>query len=119
MMELASLVRDILRQQHVEQLAQHREKDHEAEAEWEIARWRHRSGVVIHYPSHYLMGTHEEPDSFINALLIMKKKEMFFALLFYCFSALQLSVYCNVYCRMRFYGWREQVKRQGAKSLTW
>ena len=75
--------------------------------------------LMIHYPSYYLMGTHEEPDSFINSLLIMKKKEMFFALLFYCFSALQLSVYCNVYCRMRFYGWREQVKRQGAKSLTW
>ncbi|MFS4688088.1 hypothetical protein ACL655_20405 [Klebsiella quasipneumoniae subsp. similipneumoniae] len=49
MMELASLVRDILRQQHVEQLAQHREKDHEAEAEWQIARWRHRSGVVIQH----------------------------------------------------------------------
>ncbi len=75
--------------------------------------------MMIHYPSHYLMGTHEEPDSFINSLLIMKKKEMLFALLFYCFSALQLSVYCNVYCRMRFYGWREQVKRQGIKSLTW
>ncbi|STT72533.1 Uncharacterised protein [Klebsiella pneumoniae] len=28
-------------------LAQHREQDNEAEAEWEIARWRHRSGVVI------------------------------------------------------------------------
>lgn len=49
MMELASLVRDILRQQHVEQLAQHREQDHEAEAEWQIARWRHRSGVVIQH----------------------------------------------------------------------
>ena len=46
-MELASLVRDILRQRHVERLAQHREQDNEAEAEWEIARWRHRSGVVI------------------------------------------------------------------------
>ncbi|MFV6639990.1 hypothetical protein ACNPIO_17455 [Klebsiella pneumoniae] len=46
-MELASLVRDILRQRHVEGLAQHREQDNEAEAEWEIARWRHRSGVVI------------------------------------------------------------------------
>lgn len=67
--------------------------------------------MMIHYPSHYLMGTHEEPDSFINSLLIMKKKEVLFALLFYCFSALQLSVYCNVYCRMRFYGEREQVKR--------
>lgn len=61
--------------------------------------------MMIHYPSHYLMGTHEEPDLFINSLLIMKKKEILFALLFYCFSALQLSVYCNVYCRMRFYGW--------------
>ncbi|HCB0567003.1 hypothetical protein [Klebsiella quasipneumoniae] len=49
MMELASLVRDILRQQHVEQLAQHREQDHEAEAEWQIARWRHHSGVVIEH----------------------------------------------------------------------
>ena len=39
-MELASLVRDILRQRHVERLAQHREQDNEAEAEWEIARWR-------------------------------------------------------------------------------
>nr|WP_035886305.1 head maturation protease, ClpP-related [Kosakonia radicincitans] len=75
--------------------------------------------MMIHYPSHYLMGTHEEPDYFINLLLIMKKKEMLFALLFYCFSALQLSVYCNVYCRMRFYGWREQVKRQDAKSPAW
>lgn len=75
--------------------------------------------MMIHYPSHYLMGTHEEPDQFINSLLIMKKKGMLFALLFYCFSALQLSVYCNVYCRMRFYGGREQVKRQGVKSLTW
>ncbi|MDY2403093.1 hypothetical protein RKF94_03650 [Klebsiella pneumoniae] len=46
-MELAFLVRDILRQRHVERLAQHREQDNEAEAEWEIARWRHRSGVVI------------------------------------------------------------------------
>lgn len=46
-MELASLVRDILRQRHVERLAQHREQDNEAEVEWEIARWRHRSGVVI------------------------------------------------------------------------
>ncbi|HCB1293200.1 TPA: hypothetical protein ACNHDR_004833 [Klebsiella pneumoniae] len=46
-MELASLVRNILRQRHVERLAQHREQDNEAEAEWEIARWRHRSGVVI------------------------------------------------------------------------
>ncbi|HBW8418277.1 TPA: hypothetical protein MFM13_002018 [Klebsiella pneumoniae] len=46
-MELASLVWDILRQRHVERLAQHREQDNEAEAEWEIARWRHRSGVVI------------------------------------------------------------------------
>ena len=44
--------------------------------------------MMIHYPSHYLMGTHEEPDSFINTLLIMKKKEKLFALLFYCFSAL-------------------------------
>ncbi len=34
-MELASLVRDILRQRHVERLAQHREQDNEAEAEWE------------------------------------------------------------------------------------
>lgn len=50
--------------------------------------------MMIHYPSHYLMGTHEEPDSFINSLLIMKKRGMLFALLFYCFSALQLSVYC-------------------------
>lgn len=33
-MELASLVRDILRQRHVERLAQHREQDNEAEAEW-------------------------------------------------------------------------------------
>ncbi|MCS6038871.1 hypothetical protein LNP20_09385 [Klebsiella pneumoniae subsp. pneumoniae] len=31
----------------VERLAQHRAQDNEAEAEWEIARWRHRSGVVI------------------------------------------------------------------------
>ncbi|MCD9453116.1 hypothetical protein LVB00_04690 [Klebsiella pneumoniae] len=46
-MELASLVRDILRQRHVERLAQHREQDNEAEAEWEIARWRHRRGVGI------------------------------------------------------------------------
>lgn len=75
--------------------------------------------MMIHYPSHYLMGTHEKPDLFTNSLLIKNKKKMLFALLFYCFSALQLSVYCNVYCRMRFYGWREQVKRQGAKSLTW
>ncbi|EMW05741.1 clp protease family protein [Escherichia coli 2850750] len=75
--------------------------------------------MMIHYPSHYLMGTHEEPYSFINLLLIMKKEEVLFALLFYCFSALQLSVYCNVYCRMRFYGGREQVKRQGVKGLTW
>lgn len=74
---------------------------------------------MLHYPSHYLMGTHEEQGSLINLLLIMKKEEMFFPLLFYCFSALQLSVYCNVYCRMRFYGGREQVKRQGVKSLTW
>lgn len=75
--------------------------------------------MMIHYPSHYLMGTHEEPGLFINLLLIMNKEEVLFALLFYCFSALQLSVYCNVYCRMRFYGGREQVKRQGVKSLTW
>lgn len=59
--------------------------------------------VMIHYPSHYLMGTHEEPDLFINLLLIMNKMEMLFASLFYYFSALQL----NVYCRMRCYGWRE------------
>ncbi|MEZ6879247.1 Arm DNA-binding domain-containing protein [Enterobacter bugandensis] len=70
-------------------------------------------GMMIYYPSHYLMGTHEKPDSFINSLLIIKKKEMLFALLLYCFSALQLSVYC----RMRCYGGREQVKRQGVKSL--
>ena len=89
----------------------------EAAAYAENHRLVHR--LMNHYPSHYLMGTHEKPDSFINSLLIMNKKEMLFALLFYCFSALQLSVYCNVYCRMRFYGWREQVKRQGAKSLTW
>ncbi|WP_104212298.1 head maturation protease, ClpP-related [Pectobacterium brasiliense] len=66
--------------------------------------------MMIHYHSHYLMGTHEEPDLFINSLLIMNKREMLFAFLFYCFSALQLNVYCNVYCRMRCYGWREQVK---------
>ncbi|WP_024190693.1 head maturation protease, ClpP-related [Escherichia coli] len=30
--------------------------------------------MMIHYPSHYLMGTHEEPYSFINLLLIMKKE---------------------------------------------
>lgn len=41
--------------------------------------------MMIHYPSHYLMGTHEEPYSFINLLLIMKKEEVLFALLFYCF----------------------------------
>lgn len=45
---------------------------------------------MIHYPSHYLMGTHEEPDSLIKSLLIMKKNGKLFALLFYCFSALQL-----------------------------
>nr|WP_228007858.1 head maturation protease, ClpP-related [Kosakonia pseudosacchari] len=67
--------------------------------------------MMIHYPSHYLMGTHEEPDSSINSLLIMKMKEMLFALLFYCFSALRVNVYCNVYCKMRCYGWREQIKR--------
>lgn len=46
-------------------------------------------GMMIHYPSHYLMGTHEEPYLLINSLLIMKKRKLF-ALLFYCFSALQL-----------------------------
>jgi len=55
------------------------------------------------------MGKHEEPGSFINSLLSMKKNGKLFALIFNCFSALQLSVYC----RMRFYGGREQVKRQG------
>lgn len=77
--------------------------------------------MVLHddpfYPSHYLMGTHGEPALFINSLLIMKKERMLFALLFYVFWALRMNVYCNVYCRMRCYGWREQVKRQGAKIL--
>ncbi|MGF7813570.1 hypothetical protein AAGO41_08440 [Klebsiella pneumoniae] len=54
-MELAFLVRDILRQRHVERLAQHREQDNEAEAEWEIARWRHRSGVVKMRPQTELL----------------------------------------------------------------
>ncbi|WP_219647033.1 head maturation protease, ClpP-related [Yersinia kristensenii] len=73
--------------------------------------------MMIHYPSHYLMGTHGEPALLINSLLIMKKERMLFALLFYVFWALRMNVYCNVYCRMRCYGWREQVKRQGAKIL--
>lgn len=73
--------------------------------------------MMIHYPSHYLMGTHGEPVIFINSLLIMKKERMLFALLFYGFWALRMNVYCNVYCRMRCYGWREQVERQGAKIL--
>ncbi|UMX57698.1 hypothetical protein MJ524_13535 [Escherichia coli] len=47
-MELASLVRDIPpAAARVGRLAQHREQDNEAEAEWEIARWRHRLEVVI------------------------------------------------------------------------
>ncbi len=71
--------------------------------------------MIIHYLSHYLMGTHEEPDSFINSLLIMNNKEKFFAWLFGCFSALQE----HVYCKMRCYGWREQVKRQSAKGFAW
>lgn len=73
--------------------------------------------MMIHYPSHYLMGTHGELALFINSLLIIKKERMLFALLFYVFWALRMNVYCNVYCRMRCYGWREQVKRQGAKIL--
>nr|WP_320338488.1 head maturation protease, ClpP-related [Citrobacter amalonaticus] len=75
--------------------------------------------MMIHYPSHCLTGTHEEPDLFSNSLLIMNNKEKFFAWLFGCFSALHEYVYCNVYCRMRCHGWREQVKRQGAKGFAW
>ncbi len=61
--------------------------------------------MMIHYPSHYFMGTHGEPALFINLLLIMKKERMSFALLFYVFWALRMNVYCNVYCKMRCYGW--------------
>lgn len=40
--------------------------------------------MMIHYPSHCLMGTHEEPNLFINPLLIMNKIEKCFSWLFDC-----------------------------------